>query len=469
MAWTKRNIGRIFCTGLYFFFSGVEYVVILPTLNGYLNSLGAPAGFLGILMASFSFSGLVSTPIYGHLSDKSKSSKFALIASNVFEIVGNLLYFTGRSVYVLWASRFVAGIGSGSGSAILAMISRTTRTSERTSVFSIVMSMRQIGLVIGPAANLLFQNLHASIGPFRINEFTAPGLFMAVIWLFHTVLTIFMYFDEAEPNDDNSIADDVTAGTSRPTVPTFWRRFLGEFIREEVVLCIASTFILTFVQVGLEAILTPMTFLFFGWGGLYNSYMYCALGVAVITSFAVLTASSRFCRDRNLALFGISIMLMGAIVFLVYTMALLLPKYSTNRMETPNWLLAVFALDCALFIIGIPFAWVPMASLFTKVTSTESQGFDQGIRLSVLGLGQILGPTWAAPMATFARLPYAAGVNLFLMTLLICMVLASYKNLTTPDQPIMVNSGREDFTEDETTPLVHGSHWDDNGLPQVPA
>lgn len=434
--------------------------MILPTLNGYLNSLDAPAGFLGILMASFSFTGLITTPIYGILSDKTKSSKFALVASNVFEIVGNLLYFMGQNVYVLWASRLVAGIGSGSGSSILAMISRTTSNSERTSVFSIVMAMRQIGLVIGPAANLFFQNLHASVGPFPITEFTAPGLFMAVIWLLHTVLVIFMYFDETEIIEENGIANGETVVPVRVSL----RRFFDEFIREEVVLCIASTFFITFVQVGLEATLTPMTLLFFGWSGLYNSYLYCGLGIGVILVFAVMTAISisRLCRDRNLVLFGVTAMLMGAIGHLVYTLVLLLPRYSTNRIQTPNWLLAVFVLDCALFITGIPLSWVPMASLFTKVTSVESQGFNQGIRLSFLGVGQILGPIWAALMATYARLPYLAGVNVLLMALLLCMILASYDKLMPSNGERTVNPGRSTNStnhsterEEEATPLLH--------------
>lgn len=41
-------------------------------------------------------------------------------------------------------------------------------------------------------------------------------------------------------------------------------------------------------------------------------------------------------------------------------------------------------------------------------------GFNQGIRLLVMGLGQILGPLWAASFLN--NLPIMAGVNLAMVT-----------------------------------------------------
>ena len=64
--------------------------VILPTLNTYLLSLGAKAYFIGIVMSSFSLTGLLSAPIYGRITDKTHSTKILVVISNVFEITGRL-------------------------------------------------------------------------------------------------------------------------------------------------------------------------------------------------------------------------------------------------------------------------------------------------------------------------------------------------------------------------------------------
>ena len=63
--------------------------MILPTLNAYLLSLGAETYFIGVVMSSFSLTGLLSAPIYGRITDKTHSTKMAVGISNLFEITGN--------------------------------------------------------------------------------------------------------------------------------------------------------------------------------------------------------------------------------------------------------------------------------------------------------------------------------------------------------------------------------------------
>jgi len=62
--------------------------VILPTIWRYLQILEAPPYFLGLGLSAFSFSGLVSGPVFGQWSDKTRTTKTIILFSNVFEIVG---------------------------------------------------------------------------------------------------------------------------------------------------------------------------------------------------------------------------------------------------------------------------------------------------------------------------------------------------------------------------------------------
>jgi len=58
---------RIFLTGMiaWYIMCGVEYGLILTTVNEYLLSTGAPQKSIGYYFACVAFSGLISAPIYG--------------------------------------------------------------------------------------------------------------------------------------------------------------------------------------------------------------------------------------------------------------------------------------------------------------------------------------------------------------------------------------------------------------------
>lgn len=54
----------------------------------YLQTLGAAPYFLGLSLSAFSLSGLLSGPLFGHLSDKTRTTKKIILFANCFEIIG---------------------------------------------------------------------------------------------------------------------------------------------------------------------------------------------------------------------------------------------------------------------------------------------------------------------------------------------------------------------------------------------
>jgi len=57
--------------------------------------------------------------------------------------------------------------------------------------------------------------------------------------------------------------------------------FVVDLMKEEVVVCLAVTFIVMFVQTGVETLLTPLTLRFFNWKELQNSLFFSCAGVIV--------------------------------------------------------------------------------------------------------------------------------------------------------------------------------------------
>ncbi|XP_078487276.1 major facilitator superfamily domain-containing protein 8-like [Ciona intestinalis] len=434
---------------LYYLLSGVEYAVILPTLNLYLKDLNANQSFLGFVMASFSLTGLISAPIYGRFTDRTGSTKAAVLFSNLFEIGGNFLYFVAKSPYMVLGSRLIAGIGSGSGSSILGMISRNTTKERRTAVFSQLMSLRQLGLLIGPAFNVFLRKFNFYIGPFHVNQYTSPGLFMVVLWVIHEILVIFFYrelnFSKPEnecqttTDDEASLDENVVVNARSNSFSSYqsWRFVWRDLLKEEVVVCLAITFAVMFTQTGIETLLTPLTLKLFNWGELPNSIFFCIAGFIIIVSFLVLGKISQWIEDRQMLLGGFIVMVVMDSLFLIYII------FADNAEKGATWVLALFCVYCVIVIAALPFVWVPQAALYSKVTSDKTQALNQGIRLLVMGLGQILGPLWAA--AWFQNLPVLAAVNAALVALILIMIIASYKMLKVPEL-------KNDLVEDSMEP-----------------
>ncbi|XP_061681739.1 uncharacterized protein mfsd8l1 [Syngnathoides biaculeatus] len=474
-----------FTIGLIFLLSGVEYAVILPTIWKYLQTLEAPSYFLGLALSAFSFSGLISGPLFGHWSDRTQTTKKIIFFANLFEIVGNFMYFMGFSKWLLLSSRLVAGIGTGAGSSIFGLLTRSTAPEDRSTVFAAVMVCRQVGLVIGPAFNIFLRLFDFRLGPFVVNAYTAPGLFMCFLWILLQFAVFFMYWDlppldrgqdtfkkcselgnekkiaEEEDEEDDEVhplmrpqelvgsygsvvgADlhkNHSTATSNATLneitpfpepsvshesssPFTYLSLSREFLREEVLVLLTAQFITLFNQTALETMVTPLTQRYFNYGELENSIMYSICGVEVIAGFLFVRWLSQRFTERVILAIGLGICIIAAAWCLVFL---------SNPLGGFPWQLTEFIIGMFLQLLGLPFVAVSQVSLFSKVTSVKTQGFSQGVRRSVGGLATILGPLWAGGLVN--NLHIMMGVMMALLVLITMMLVFSYKRLVEPCQ-----------------------------------
>ncbi|XP_060889779.1 uncharacterized protein mfsd8l1 isoform X1 [Labrus mixtus] len=465
--------------GLLFLLSGIEYAVILPTIWMYLQTLEAAPYFLGLALSAFSLSGLLTGPLFGHWSDRTGTTKKIILFANLFEIVGNFMYFMGFSKWLLLSSRLVAGIGMGAGSSIFGFLTRSTSPDDRATVFAAVMACRQAGLLIGPAFNIFLRLCDFHLGPFVVNKFTSPGLFMCLLWTLLQLAVIFMYSDlpplERGKANGNSIShnreeeseqveeendeekplmasqelggsygsvvssnpilnhiSEVSNHISPPLSPepteshessSPFKNFSisREFLREEVVVLLAAQFITLFNQTALETMVTPMTQRYFGYGELENSVMYCLCGVEVIAGFLFVRWLSQRVAERVILAIGLIICNISGVWCLIFL---------SNPIGGFPWQLTEFIIGVFLQVLGLPFVAVAQVSLFSKVTAEKTQGFSQGVRRSVGGLATILGPLWAGGLTE--NMYIMMGVMMALLAILTLMMAFSYDRLVAP-------------------------------------
>ncbi|KAF3835214.1 hypothetical protein F7725_027772, partial [Dissostichus mawsoni] len=469
MDYRRKKKLTFFTIGLIFLLSGVEYAVILPTIWRYLQTLEAAPYFLGLALSAFSLTGLLTGPLFGYWSDKTRTTKKIILFANVFEMIGNFMYFMGYSKWLLLSSRLVAGIGTGAGSSIFGLLTRSTAPEDRATAFAAVMACRQAGLLI-EVVMLFFHLLQ---------------LFMCLLWTLIQLAVIFMYWDlpplekekakdrlrgqskgeedeqglVEEDNDEekplmgsqeiggsygsvvasNTAMSDPSA-TSNATLnhispplspeppethesssPSKTSSISREFLREEVVVLLAAQFITLFNQTALETMVTPMTQKYFGYGELENSVMYCLCGVEVIAGFLFVRWLSQRVTERVILAIGLTICNISGVWCLIFL---------ANPLGGFPWQLTEFVIGVFLQVLGLPFVAVAQVSLFSKVTSEKTQGFSQGVRRSVGGLATILGPLWAGGLTD--NMYIMMGVMMGLLALLTIMLAFSYDRMLAP-------------------------------------
>ena len=207
----KWNIA-IWCMSLRFLLDGLEYAIIIPTLYGFLQKMNADVKFLGIISASYAIGGFVAAPVFGKVSDMIGSGRLTIVAGCLLSVMGNLTYFFGQNQWHLVLARLFCGLSSGVEPVILGDIGRNEKIKEskRTSLFNMLFTIRQLGILFGPVFVILFNFVNIQIGSFQIDIFNVGSLFCAC--LFTACLLIFSscynIHDSAPPEDSISVAVD---------------------------------------------------------------------------------------------------------------------------------------------------------------------------------------------------------------------------------------------------------------------
>ncbi len=382
------------------------------------------------------------------------------------------MYFLGYNKWFLISGRLVAGVGLGVLSCCFSEIVKTTEADQRGKILARVMMGRQIGLIIGPAANFIFLNVNVNIKigkwSWELNNLSAPGLLMAGFWLLLEIFIIFFYknlhefenepvrlietlhqqdaedvsllqnenlnryqsFDDHnsfsksteeqhEKNINNEPAERVVIIDNSQTGPLL-RRLYDEYIREEVVAVLSITFTVFFMQTALETLLTPITREFFGWTDKENSIMYACCGVEILIVFFLLSLLTKRVSERVLLLCG----LLGNILTLVF-LFVYVPIAKKGEKDILSILL--FMLPVFGNVFSLPLIALGSISALSKITSVHTQGQTQGIRRMMVGVSTILGPIWTG--AYYGNWRVLFGALIALVALSLVMLLLSFKRL----------------------------------------
>lgn len=141
---------------------------LLPFLVGkYLGPAQVVVG-MSALLSVYAGCTFFAAPVLGALSDR-YGRKRILIISLSGSAIGYILFATGGSLWMLFLGRIIDGLTAGNISTLLACISDTTESKERTKWFGYMGATMGIGKIGGPALGGLLGSISISL-PFYVTS-----------------------------------------------------------------------------------------------------------------------------------------------------------------------------------------------------------------------------------------------------------------------------------------------------------
>jgi multidrug resistance protein len=144
---TKNALSVLFLT---IFIDLLGFGVIIPILPNFARALQASSWQIGFLVASYSLMNFIFAPFWGALSDK-MGRKPVILISVALTGVAYIVFAYSHTLWLLFASRIIAGIGSANIAAAQAYIADISEPSKRTKNFGIIGAAFGLGLIIGPS------------------------------------------------------------------------------------------------------------------------------------------------------------------------------------------------------------------------------------------------------------------------------------------------------------------------------
>lgn len=340
--------------------------IVIPIIPSYAEAgFGAGDVMVGLVVASFSFTQLLFTPLWGRLSDR-VGRRPVLLLGLLLTVISYIMFGMAHSLEMLIFSRLLAGVGGANISAAQAYISDVTRPEERARGMGLIGAAFGLGFVFGPFIG------GALVG----YGYEVPGFAAAAISAV-ALLTAIFALPESLPSRRQETGD---SETRTPAVSTFSLGMLVEALkRPRIGMLFLLFFLITFGYANIYATFPMISTRQFGFSEREVGYLFGFLGIigAITQGGLIRILGDRF-AERQIFLAGAMLTSIGlaGIPFATGTGVLLL-------------VLAVLALGSGLTAPSC-------LSLISRHADERQQGGILGINQAIGALARVLGPIWGA-------------------------------------------------------------------------
>ncbi len=367
--------------------------LIIPYINDFVADLGGDAPAEGILLASYSVMQFLFAPMWGRISDRI-GRRPVIIIGLAASAVAFTIFGLANQLWVLFASRMLAGFANANISTAQAYVADITLPKERAAKMGLVGAAFSLGFIVGFPIGGILSSAYGN---------SAPALFAAAISLVNCMAALAILPESYPAEKRTPHKRGMGAGTIAVIKTTlqnliaFWQKpALSRILTAFFLFTIAFSIIhVTFVEYGRDILeMTPRD----------RGFVFMYLGIigAITQAFLVRRMVKRFGESRVVEI-GLVIMALGlGLIPFLPTISLL--YVGTTFIALGNSLVT------------------PAVTAIISIRSSEGeQGTAMGVTQSMGSLGRILGPPFGG--ITYARIgyhfPFLAAAGAALIALVI--------------------------------------------------
>jgi multidrug resistance protein len=189
----------------------IGLMLVAPLMPYYALRFHAQEWMVGWLISAFAMAQLVSSPVWGRISDR-YGRRPALIVGLVAAGIAYLFFGFATSLTVLFVSRIVQGLGGGTTGVAQAYVADSMEPAERAKALGWVSAGTSFGVIVGPPLG----SLATRIGP------AAPGVIAAAL-VFINAICAWKWLPESRHRNSSASAT--------PSRPRSVRETLWEIVR----------------------------------------------------------------------------------------------------------------------------------------------------------------------------------------------------------------------------------------------
>ena len=160
----------------------VGFGIIIPFLAYYVESFGARAAVVGLLMSSYSLAQFVFAPVWGRVSDR-VGRRPILLVGLLGSVAGYTLFGLAGTLGLLFVGRILMGIFGATIPTAQAAVADVTAPEDRARGMGLIGAAIGLGFILGPALGGVLSNLSSVIRLplFEKNPYALPCLASAVL------------------------------------------------------------------------------------------------------------------------------------------------------------------------------------------------------------------------------------------------------------------------------------------------
>ena len=335
-------------------------VMILPLIPFYAEALGASGFVIGVLISAFSIAQLVSAPLWGKLSDR-HGRRPVLVLGLAISAVSYVVFAFAQSLWLLFLSRGVQGLGGGTVGVIQAYVADASEPEERAKGLGWLSAATSLGAIVGPALGSVLAAMWGR---------SAPGLAAALLCVLNLAFAWRFLTESRGMRVSGTHAVPTPAKKLTP-----WEVLARP--RETAARLIWTYAVAIGAFYGILAVFTMFLGRQFGIGEKTIGYFFMWFGAAgVIVRTTLVGPAVRRLGEVRMARGGLILLAAGLILF----------PFARGY---PVLLTAM-----TLMPLGTAFTFPAVTALLSRVVPSRERGLYMGVQQTVGGVCRVIFPWW---------------------------------------------------------------------------